>query len=61
MMQDVKVRYLAGGSWKRSIIAKAGKHRHESTRPGGIRVLIPPPEGWKGGLPEDNGCRKRGR
>ena len=60
-MNDVKEKYKAGGKWKKRIFDKMGKHRHESTKPGGFFIAIPPEGGWPGGLPENNGYKKRGR
>lgn len=59
---DILQRYLCGGVWKRRLIAKHGKGRSDgSTAPARLRVLVPPTEGWKGGLPEDNGYRQRSK
>ncbi len=57
--RDVKRRHLSGGMWKTAQIAKAGKHRHESTKPGRRYVVVPPITGWPGGLPEHNGWKPR--
>lgn len=55
--QDVQRKYLQGGVYKRNIIEKQGKGRSERTKLSSSYVAVPPPEGWPGGHPEDNGYR----
>lgn len=55
--RDVLPRYFVGGLW-RSADANKRPSRTTSSR-GKLRIVTPPPEGWKGGLPEQNGWKPR--
>lgn len=57
-MRDVKLRYLAGGSWKKSIIAKKGKASRTAAKRARVYCAVPPASGWPGGLPGENGYRR---
>ncbi len=58
---DVLRRYLVGGVWKRHAMDKEGKGRSEKTKHGGFYIAHPPEGGWRGGDPEKNGYRVRGK
>lgn len=60
MPADVLPRYFVGGQWMAHILLKKGRGSRTSSKPGNLRVLTPPPEGWRGGLPEANGYRPKG-
>jgi len=53
--RDVKSRYLSMGTWKSKQIDKKNKgSRTGSGRPR-VYIAYPPPDGWKGGDPRQNG------
>lgn len=52
-MRDVKPKYLSMGRWNTK---KARGSRTKSSLARSY-VAVPPPEGWRGGLPEQNGLR----
>jgi hypothetical protein len=58
---DINPAYLVGGVYKRRIIEKLGKGRSEKTKLGRTYIAYPPPGGWPGGLPEQNGYRAGSR
>lgn len=58
---DILKKYLVGGVRNRHKLLKEGRGRSESTKLSRIYVAIPPPSGWPGGAPEQNGYRPGGK
>jgi hypothetical protein len=60
-MRDVKPKYLSMGRWNKKIISKKARGSRTKSSVARSYVAVPPPEGWRGGLPEQNGLRGRAR
>ena len=56
---DILAKYMWMGNWCANKIAKKTRGKSESTKRPKIYIAYPPPEGWKGGRPEDNGLKGR--
>lgn len=52
---DVLPRYMSMGHWKTKQLLKKGKASRTSSGVARVYVAFPPPEGWKGGDPRQNG------
>lgn len=58
-MKDSSVKYFGMGTWKTRIIKKMHKNKNESSSRGRSYIANPPVDGWKGGMPEQNGWKGR--
>ena len=56
-MKDKQIRHTGMGTWKTKIIKKLHKGRSEKCGMPKIYTANPPPGGWLGGRPEDNGLK----
>ena len=60
-MRDVKAKYLSMGRWNKKIISKKARGSRTGSSLARTYVVMPPVEGWPGGLPERNDLRGRAR
>lgn len=56
-MKDVLPRYTAMATWKSRKLAKKLRGSRTRSTVGKVYIAVPPADGWKGGLPEQNGWK----